>query len=198
VQRADLSLESTAQLLSALQDGNDTAREILFDRYLGRLQRWARGRLPLGARDLMNTDDLVQQTLSNVLAKVDSFEPKHAGGFQGYLRQTILNLIRDQARRAARRPITVIDDNFETMAALNESPLEAAIGKETLERYERALANLRSSDRDLVIANVELSFDYEEIAREFGKSTPNAARMAVSRALRRLAAEIARSENPED
>jgi RNA polymerase sigma factor (sigma-70 family) len=196
MERKDLSMESTAHLLAELQDGNIRAREILFQRYLNRLQRWARGRLPTAARDLMNTDDLVQQTLTNLLSKLDDFEPAHAGGFQGYLRQTLLNQIRDQVRRAGRRPISDGGENLEHLVANGHSPLELAIGKETVERYERALWNLKKSDRDLVIANIELGFDYDEIAREFGKSSRNSARMAVSRALRRLAAEIARQANP--
>lgn len=185
-----LSLESTGYLLSELRDGNARAREILFERYLTRLQRWARGRLPRGARDLMDTDDLVQQTLTNALVRMDTFEPAHAGGLHGYLRKAVLNQIRDQVRRAGRRPrddhgVDDVDD-----PASDSSPLELAVGAETVRRYDRALGALKPNDRAIVVAHVELCFSYEEIAREFGKSSPNAARMAVSRALRRLASKM--------
>lgn len=185
-----LAMESTAFLLSELRDGNARAREILFERYLTRTQRWARGRLPRGARDLMDTDDVVQQTLTNTLVKLDGFRSTHAGGFHAYLRRAILNQVRDQIRRAGRRPTVDVDEVEEDVVSSDPSPLEIAMGAETVERYERALASLKPLDRELVIAHVELCFDYDEIAREFGKTSPHSARMAVSRALLRLATQM--------
>ena len=41
-------------------------------------------------------------------------------------------------------------------------------------------------DRQLVVARIEAQWSYDEIARHFGMPTADAARMAVSRALRRL------------
>ena len=66
------------------------------------------------------------------------------------------------------------------------------IGREALERYEESLARLRPEDRDAVQLKVELGLPYPEIARELGKPTTTAARMAVSRALVRLALEMRR------
>jgi DNA-directed RNA polymerase specialized sigma24 family protein len=59
-----------------------------------------------------------------------------------------------------------------------------------VERYDRALAVLRPEEGELVVARVEFGFSNGELARAFGKSTPNAARMALQRALLRLAAEM--------
>ena len=70
------------------------------------------------------------------------------------------------------------------------SPLEAAVGTEALEKYDAALERLDPTDRELVVARVELGLSYGEVAAATGKPTPNAARMAVSRALLRLAEEI--------
>jgi RNA polymerase sigma-70 factor (ECF subfamily) len=66
------------------------------------------------------------------------------------------------------------------------SPLERAIGQESLERYEAALKTLREVDREAIIARVELQQSYDEIAIALGKPTADAARMAVVRALRNL------------
>ncbi len=41
-------------------------------------------------------------------------------------------------------------------------------------------------DRQLVVARIEAQWSHDEIARHFGMPTADAARMAVSRALRRL------------
>jgi RNA polymerase sigma-70 factor (ECF subfamily) len=71
-----------------------------------------------------------------------------------------------------------------------QSPLDAAIGRQAVERYDRALEALRPEDRQLVIARVEFGFSNEDLARAFGKPSPNAARVALQRALLRLAQEM--------
>ena len=68
-----------------------------------------------------------------------------------------------------------------------ESPLEEAIGREAVERYERALARLKPEERAAIVAKVELGCSYGELAEALGKPTPDAARKAAQRALLRLA-----------
>ena len=67
------------------------------------------------------------------------------------------------------------------------SPLEAAIGTDALERYERALTELTNEERQLLHLRIELDYSYEEIAVITERSTRDAARMAVQRSLRRPA-----------
>lgn len=181
----DLRLESTLILLEEVRAGNSVAQNVICERYLARLQRWAKGRLPAYARDLMHTEDLVQETLLKALHHMNGFEYLKEGGFQSYLRQAVLNRIRDEIRRAKRRPAPT--ETASGLPARGASPLEDAIGKEAFQRYESALSRLSDGDRECIIARVELGFDYQHIARELGKSGPDAARMAVKRALVRLA-----------
>ena len=108
--------------------------------------------------------------------------------WQAYLRQAVLNRIREEFRRAKGRPNSVELDA--THADSGPSPLQAAIGNAALERYERALATLRPIEREAVIARLELGFTYEEVAKLVGKPSANAARMAVERALVRLVHEL--------
>jgi RNA polymerase sigma-70 factor (ECF subfamily) len=54
------------------------------------------------------------------------------------------------------------------------------------------LSRLRPDDREVVIARVEMDMSYEEIAQLLGKPSADAARMAVHRALLRLAVEMKR------
>ena len=73
-----------------------------FSRYLPSLQRWARGRLPVWARNLADTQDLVQDTLCETLKHVDGFEHRgHRRAARHILRQSILNRIRNELKRAA-------------------------------------------------------------------------------------------------
>jgi len=138
----------------------------------------------------MDTDDLVQETVVRAVKRIDQFESRHEGALQAYLRQAIVNRIRDEVRRAKRSPIpTVLDDNQSDTGA---SPLEAAIGEEALKRYEAALERLRPEEREAIIARVEMDGSYQDVAQALGKPSADAARMAVSRALVRLAQEMSR------
>jgi RNA polymerase sigma-70 factor (ECF subfamily) len=176
---------SSLTLLERAQSGDRDALDDLIARYLPRMQRWASGRLPQRARDLADTQDLVQETVLQVVRKLDTFEVRGEGAFQAYLRQAILNRIREELRRANRRPSR---SELDSQAPDDgRSPLDEAIGQEAVERYERALATLRPEDREAVVARIELGCTNQEIAELLGKPSANAARMAVERAIVRLA-----------
>jgi RNA polymerase sigma-70 factor (ECF subfamily) len=160
------------------------ALQVLTARYLPRLTRWASGRLPLYARSLLDTSDLVQETLLRAVQGLDGIEVRGPGGFQAYVRQAVLNRIRDQVRWARRRPGP--DEVPEDLEDRTPSPLERAIGADLLERFEKALAGLSEEDRQVLHLRIELDFDYEEIAGLTDRPSRDAARMAVKRALRRL------------
>jgi RNA polymerase sigma-70 factor (ECF subfamily) len=170
--------------------GDREALDALFKRHLGPLRRWARGRLPKWTRDLRDTEDLVQETLAQTLRHVDDFEPRHEGALRAYLRQAVLNRIRDEVRRVSR--ISVVPGLGEAAEVIDPaaSPLDEAIGREAVARYEAALQRLRAEDREIVIARLEMQQGYAEIAAMCGKRSPDAARMAVGRALVRLIEEM--------
>ena len=180
--------ESTFDLLVRVRAGDPQAREWLFARYLPRLRRWASGRLPGWARDAVDTQDLVQDTLIQVLKHVERFEPRREGAFQAYLRQAISNRIRNVQRDRARRPGDApLDDN---LPGGDMSPLERAIGTQRLERYEAALQRLRQIDREAIVARLEMGCTYEEMAAMLDLPSADAARKASERALVRLAKEL--------
>lgn len=178
-------LESTATLLGLVREGDGSARDRLVERYLPILRRWARGRLPTGARDLLDTDDLVQVTLLRALNHMEAFEPQREGAFLAYLRRIVLNAVRDEIRRVARRPSS---EPLEMELPSNApSHLERAIGREAVEAYEEALASLPEEQQEAVILRIEFGYSYPEIAEALERPSANAARMMVSRALVRLA-----------
>ena len=177
--------ESSVELLERAKAGDSEALDRLLGRYLPRLRRWASGRLPYWARDLSDTEDLVQDTVVRTLKHIDGFQARREGALQAYLRQAVMNRIRDELRRASRRapPKELVDD----VLSPTTSPLDQAIGREATERYEAALAELRDEEREAIVARIELECSYEEMAVMLGKPTPNAARVAVRRAVVRLA-----------
>jgi len=181
-------LDSTFALIERVRQGDCEALDRLLARHVGPLRRWISGRLPRWARDLADTDDLVQDTLLRTFKKMEGFEPRHVGALQAYLRQAVLNRLRDELRRKGRAPSMVDLEEVRLEAA--GSPLEEAIGREAVERYEVALTRLKPEERELIIARVEMDYSYEEIAEAFAKPTADAARKAAQRALVRLAEEM--------
>jgi RNA polymerase sigma-70 factor (ECF subfamily) len=176
---------TTADLLDAVRRGEEWATNRLVARYHPVLTRWAHGRLPDRARQLSETADLVQVSLVRALNSIERFESRREGAFLAYLRQIVLNAIRDEIRRSARRagdvPVT------EQLPAPGRGVLEQAIGDEVFEAYESALLDLGERAREAVILRIEFGFTYEEIAAAIESPSANAARMTVTRALSKLA-----------
>jgi RNA polymerase sigma-70 factor (ECF subfamily) len=187
---AHLDPESTFHLIERARAGDEQALERLFARHLKPLQRWASGRLPKWARDLADTDDLVQDTLLKTFKRIEGFEPRRVGALQAYLRNAVLNRLRDELRRKGRAPAATNVDDIDVEAA--ESPLEDAIGREAVETYEQALQQLKPEEREAIISRVELGYSYEELAVALNKPTADAARKTAQRALVRLAEEMKR------
>jgi RNA polymerase sigma-70 factor, ECF subfamily len=182
------TLESTSELVERVRLGDAEALNRLMARHLGPLRRWIRGRLPRRARDLADTDDLVQDTLLRTFNKIKDFDVRFSGALQAYLRQAVLNRVRDELRRTGRAPLFV--DGSEMELPGGASPLEEAIGREGVERYEAALSRLRPGEREAVIGRLEMDYTYPELADVLGKPSAEAARKAARRALLRLVEEM--------
>jgi RNA polymerase sigma-70 factor (ECF subfamily) len=180
--------DDTLDLLTRARAGDTRAVDRLLDRYVPELKRWASGRLPGWARHAIDTDDLVQESLILVFQRLEAFEYRGEGALLAYLRQTVLNRIRNQIRWADRRPRA---QGLEAdLAQPGVSPLEAAIGAESVERYEAALGRLSPAEREALIGRLELGLTYPELARALGKPSADAARMTVARAIVRLGQEM--------
>ena len=188
-QRA-IPAESTVELLARARAGDGSAVERLFARHLRPLQRFARGRIPTWARALTDTDDVVQDALLQTFKRIDGFESRHPGALQAYLRQAVMNRVRDELRRQARSPHTADPDDSER--EWRGSPLEQTVGFETMAAYEQALSRLRPEEREAIIGRLEMGFSYEELALALEKPTADAARKAAQRALVRLVKEMGR------
>lgn len=182
---------STLLLVQRAQGGDRDALEHLVARYLPRLRRWARGRLPARARGPADTEDIVHDAMMRTFGRLEHLDARSGGFFQAYTRQAVLNAIRDRVRRARDRvPASVA---LEREEAPGPSPLEEAIGRETLERYDRAMARLSEDERALVSARLELRLPWAEIAEDLDRPTPEAARLAFTRAAAKLAKGMGRA-----
>jgi RNA polymerase sigma factor (sigma-70 family) len=177
---SQIVLESTQNLVHLACTGDERAKCRLMDRCLPPLQRWARGRLPHYARSLADTDDLVQGTLVRTLQRLDAIDVRGTGSFLAYLRQCLLNAVRDEVRRASRWPQHAAGETTLEISAPLSDPA-------AMLDYERALSLLPEPKREAVILRIEFGMTFAEVAAELEMPSADAARMMVSRALIELA-----------
>jgi RNA polymerase sigma factor (sigma-70 family) len=177
---------SSETLLRQYQAGDELALEKIWERYLPRLKRWASARLSHGSRADASTDDLIQDAFVRSLAPLRRLEPRGPHSLFAYIKRLVRSSVIDRARTVKRRPQREILEP-ERHAHRDPTPLEMLIGQEVWERYQRALATLSEEDQQMILVFVELRCSDRELAELFGKSSPDAARMARGRAIARLA-----------
>lgn len=175
----------TSTLVDQAALGNERALQALCERLRPRLVAWAHGRLPRYARELLNTEDLIQDTMVRSLKRLGTFEDRGGDSFLRYMRTAILNTIRNEIRRIGRLPGRgVLHDNLK---GNDKTPLENLLTREDEARYQEALACLSPDAQDLVIGRIELLMTPHELALHTGRPSPDAARMAARRAIAKLA-----------
>ncbi len=172
---------TTERLLSRCRDGDGQARNLLVARVQPLLQRFARGRVPGLLRHQQDTADLVQLTWLKALDRIPEFQSRHPGAFFAYLREILLNALRESMRR--HRPLQDIE---RTPEAEFDASMPAGVAPEDWLAYEQSLARLDEAQRAMVLMRFEFGMSYPEIGLELGQS-PDAVRVRVNRALARMA-----------
>jgi RNA polymerase sigma-70 factor, ECF subfamily len=183
----DDASSSTIHILERARQGDRSAIQVLIERASPAVRRWARGRVPHYVRSEANTEDVMQDVVFRTLKNIKRLQHVTVGGLQAYLRQSVVNRIRDLVRGSMRHGVAL--ELPEDLRDETPSPLEAAIRAERLDRFLAALQRLRPADRQVIVWRIELGYTVAEIAPRLGKSTA-AAGMAVSRAIARLAKEL--------
>ena len=178
---------TSERLLARARRGDAGAVGSLLVRVLPDLRRWTHRRLPHWIRAAADTGDLVQDAVLGTLSRLDAFQPQGRRALASYLRAAVRNRIADEHRRAARWIPS--PDAVDGLPSADPSPLRRAIEAETIGRYRDALAQLGSRDRELLVAHFELDYSHAQLGCMTGRS-PHAARMALSRAIARLAARM--------
>jgi RNA polymerase sigma factor (sigma-70 family) len=183
---------TSGELLAKARAGDPRALSALFRQQGSALRRWARGRLPSWARRVTDTADVVQDALLQTFRHLDRFEDRGRGALQAYLRQAVDNRIRDELRRIGRRPLADVDAHSIRLRDQGPSPFDVAADAEHEHAYKDALSSLTPEERQLVVGRLELGYSYDQLALVSGRPTVEAARMAVRRAVTKLARRMAR------
>src|SRR5688572_5567641 len=136
---------ATVDLVERARDGDQSAWEVLMQRYRGPLQRFARSRLAGQRHRLADTDDVVQEVTINVFRRLHRIELRFPGALLAYLRRSVSNRVADEHRRAVRQgPTATLDENLPDG---QQSPLDATIDRDKVRAYRTALLTLAADDR---------------------------------------------------
>lgn len=135
----------------------------LYREHSSRLRRYFRGR---GSPS--NADDLVQETFLR-LASATSRRPNSIEQPRAYVNQIANNLLREQARFAARRS-AALHVSEEDVSLSGPDPLAQLEARDMLERLEAAMAKMKPATREIFMAHRIDGYTYSEIAERTGRS----------------------------
>lgn len=187
-------LLETSDLLARAKAGDAEARDALFLRYRRSLEGFLHARLPSSARAFLDTEDAVQEVCARAFASLGRFEYRGIGSFWSYLRTIGIRYAEEVFRRQARRAPSagLPDDSSQAPRAEETTPSTEAAGREEFRAFETALAGISEREREALLMRLELDLDYPWIASQCGYPSPDAARMAIRRAMARVAREMSR------
>ena len=184
----------TTELIARIRSGDREAWSRLVERELPQLRGFAKGRLPLFARGALDTQDLVHDVLLRAMPRLDSWEGDRPGALQAFLRRAVANQIVDEIRKARRRVASTAP--IESHSDSGPSALAQVISREDRMRLRAALENVSASDRALLGARFGWGLRYADVAARVRRPTANAARVAVERAVARVAKAMRKPHSP--
>jgi RNA polymerase sigma-70 factor (ECF subfamily) len=194
---------STVELVGRAQQGETAAREELFARYAPRVLAIARARLGVRLRGVLESGDILQETLLEALRGLERFEMRDESSLIRWLAQLVEHRITARAsyHAAAKRSAPEVSQHAGDGASaplVSGTPGEPAGGsagplteftqRETSAAVQVALAGLSERQRELVLLRDYAGASWEEVAAATGAPTPAAARMLHARALVTLGA----------
>lgn len=155
---------SDSELLRRLRQGDDSALELIFERYERPLYLFLLGTL----RDHHRAEDTLQETFVQALERLDGVDPAHLRGwlFTVAYHQAMLAR-RKQATRARRLPAA--DGNAEALALDPlPDPAEQAISREEADRCRQWLDELPAQQREVVVLRLYEGKRFRDIAADLG------------------------------
>lgn len=173
-----MTAQTDDQLMARVRAGDQRAFDALYERHRTAVFSF----LVRLAGDHHQAEDLLQETFVRVYRARDRYEP--SAQFRSWLFTIARRLVVDHARRQH----IAWDSRPEALEAASgpERADHAAEATELRVQLERAIEGLPAGQREIVLLSRVAGMRTDEIADVVG-STPGAVRVALHRALRRLA-----------
>lgn len=181
-----LTAQETASEKSVADCGAETLNVAeVASRYRPFLKAIAAAELPGHLNSREDDSDLVQETLLKATREADQFRGSTEKELQAWLRETLLNQIRDCVRFHGRQQRDVAVETaipVTGISADDPSPSERVRKAEAIEFTQRALQDLPEEYRSVLLMRQQLDFTFIEIAEHMQRS-PDAVRMLWGRAI---------------
>lgn len=182
--------EPTLELLLRIKDGDESAWFALDGRFRSALTNLAHGQLKGAMRGRLDTEDLVQVTLTAAHEKLHQYEYRGPGSLQAWLLQILLNRLREGFRyhmsemRDVR--LQVDEDCLQSWSdLLAMSPAGALLVAEERSALLDAIDQLSDEDSYILLALLVRERSVAEIASELGLA-PSSIRRRRASAIGRL------------
>ena len=179
----------TQTLLKKIRDGDQEAREVLFERYYNEVMRIVRFRIGRMLRSKMESVDLAQSVFLDVARDLPAFDYRGEGSFKDWLSRVVENKIRlrashfkalkrDPAREQAQSQPDLLPGSTPT-------PSQNFARDELVLAIEEGMEQLPEDYREVIIQRKFLGRSWDEVAETLGK-TKNAAQVFYQRAFEKL------------
>ena len=184
-------LDATIELVQRAKGGDAGALEALLDRYQPRVRQLVRQRLGGQLRQELDSGDMVQEAMVEVLEGFERFEMRDEDAFVKWLSVLVENRLRELSRfhRAQKRDLSRkvgLESPDEEKPAFEpvgrgETPSVEVGRAEFADHLREALKQLTERHRAVIVAK-ESGLAWAEVAEQLGLQTPEAARMLHARA----------------
>jgi RNA polymerase sigma-70 factor (ECF subfamily) len=159
------TLEDSALIKLALA-GQTECFTVLTNRHLPAVRR----RIGSISPNTTDVDDLLQEVLLKVWRHLSTFRAEST--FRTWMMRIAINEALQSYRREQRRPIYQAFGDFDTFASPNESPLQSLTRAETTKVVRRAVVELPTKYRQVMILREFEQLSPREIAQSLQSSIP--------------------------
>jgi len=156
-------------LISLYRNGNETAFNLLVDRYQSKVFTT----IFLIVKDQAVAEDLLQDVFVKVLHTFNSDKYNEEGKFQPWVMRIAHNMAIDHFRKAKRYPTILLEDGSNLLNSLSfseDSSEEQRIKDETHAWVRNLIDELPEAQKEVVIMRHYLDMSFQEIAEQTGVS----------------------------
>jgi RNA polymerase sigma-70 factor (ECF subfamily) len=189
-------LDKTRELVTLAKRGDESALGRLYGGHAERIRRIVRLRMGPELRSKLESMDIVQDVLMLALRDLDRFTYTSEGDFLRWLSRIAENQIRGNldrlhaAKRDIRREVPLERGQSASESSpgpprgpiVTTTPSTVFSRREELDKLERALDELKSAQREVILLAKIEGLSYRDIGQRLNKS-PEAVGMLLSRAM---------------
>ena len=186
-------LPSTIFLIRQAKAGENEALDKLFARYYPRVRKIVRLRLGKNLLGVLDETDILQETFVAAIKAFKNFEVRNEASMINWLSRIAERKIRDAAKHHSARKRDhghqVSMDPADSQDGVLQVPDQRSGPGSTISRREEAeiveecIAELPEKYREIIVLRDYIEYGWEEVAREHGRPSIDAARMMHAKAM---------------